>query len=198
MAKNLLFKALVVAIVVLTGAASALAQKRTVRGVVSDSEGPMVGVSVVLRDPPPTGVSTGLDGSFELAVPDNNAVLVFSFVGYRTQEIPVGSQTEIRVTMEAEAAALDEVVVIGYGTQMKSHLTGSISKLDGDAIADRPASDLTTALQGQIAGLQINNTTSEVGVAPSIRVRGTGSISADSQPRRPLSTVRVPPTALSW
>ncbi len=182
MAKNLLFKALVVAIVVLTGAASALAQTRTVRGVVSDSEGPMVGVSVVLRDPPPTGVSTGLDGSFELAVPDNNAVLVFSFVGYRTQEIPVGSQTEIRVTMEAEAAALDEVVVIGYGTQMKSHLTGSISKLDGDAIADRPASDLTTALQGQIAGLQINNTTSEVGVAPSIRVRGTGSISADSQP----------------
>lgn len=182
MAKNLLYKALIVVLAVLAGATSALAQKRTVRGVVSDSEGPMVGVSVVLRDPPPTGVSTGLDGSFELAVPDNDAVLVFSFVGYRTLEVPVGSQTEIRVTMEVEAAALDEVVVIGYGTQMKSHLTGSISKLDGDAIADRPASDLTTALQGQIAGLQINNTTSEVGVAPSIRVRGTGSISADSQP----------------
>lgn len=182
MAKNLLYKALVVLLVVLTGTTSAFAQKRTVRGVVSDSEGPMVGVSVVLRDPPPTGVSTGLDGSFELTVPNDDAVLVFTFVGYRKVEVPVGTRTEIRVTMEPEAAALDEVVVIGYGTQMKSHLTASISKLDGEAIVNRPASDLTTALQGQIAGLQINNITSEVGVAPTIRVRGTGSISADSQP----------------
>lgn len=182
MAKNLLYKALAVVLVTILGATSAFAQKRTVRGVVSDSEGPMAGVSVVLRDPPPTGVSTGIDGSFELAVPDNNAVLVFTFLGYRKVEVPVGSRTEINVTLEPDVAQLDEVVVIGYGTQMKSHLTGSISKLDGDAIVNRPASDLTTALQGQIAGLQVNNITSEVGVAPTIRVRGTGSISADSQP----------------
>ncbi len=115
-------------------------------------------------------------------MPDNDAVLVFSFLGYKEVEIPVGTRTEITVVMEPEAELVDEVVVVGYGTQMKSHLTGSISKLDGDAIVNRPASDLTTALQGQIAGLQVNNITSEVGAAPTIRVRGTGSISADSQP----------------
>ncbi len=84
-------------------------------------------------------------------MPDNDAVLVFSFLGYKEVEIPVGTRTEITVIMEPEAELVDEVVVVGYGTQMKSHLTGSISKLDGDAIVNRPASDLTTALQGQIA-----------------------------------------------
>ncbi|MBQ8307874.1 MAG: TonB-dependent receptor plug domain-containing protein, partial [Alistipes sp.] len=164
------------------GATTASAQKRTVSGVVTDSEGPMVGVSVVLRDPPPVGVSTDVSGAYELAVPNDQAVLVFSFVGYRTVEIPVGTQTRIDVMMEPEVETLDEVVVVGYGTQTKSHLTGSIAKLDGEALADRPVSDLTTALQGQIPGLQVNNLTSEVGVAPQIRVRGTGSISADSSP----------------
>jgi len=182
MAKNLLFKALAVVLVLVAGVTEASAQKRTVRGVVSDSEGPLVGVSVVLRDPPPTGVSTGIDGSYELAIPNDEAVLVFTYVGYRKVEVPVGKQTEINVTMEVDAAVMDEVVVVGYGTQQKSHLTGSISKIDGDLLADRPVSDITTALQGQIPGLSVNNITSEVGVAPSIRVRGTGSISANSSP----------------
>ena len=109
-------------------------------------------------------------------------MIEFSYVGYKKVEIKVGKQTEINVKMEPEAAALDEVVVVGYGVQKKSHLTGSIAKIDGDVLADRPVSDVTTALQGQIPGLTINNTTSEVGVTPSIRVRGTGSISADSSP----------------
>ena len=182
MAKNLLYKAFVVVLVMLIGSTSLFAQRRVVKGVVSDSEGPMVGVSVVLRDPPPTGVSTDIDGRFEISVPSNDAVLVFSFIGYSTIEVPVGAQTEINVTMQAEVEQLEEVVVVGYGTQTKSHLTGSIAKLDGEALADRPVSDLSTALQGQIPGLQINNLTSEVGVAPQIRVRGTGSISADSSP----------------
>ncbi len=182
MAKNLLYKALIVVLLIVCGTTSALAQKRIVKGTVTDSEGPMVGVSVVLRDPPYDGVSTDLNGRFQVAVPDEKAVLVFSFIGYRTIEIPVGAQTEINLVMEAEVAQLDEVIVVGYGTQTKSHLTGSIAKLDGEALADRPVSDLTTALQGQIPGLQVNNITSEVGVAPQLRVRGTGSISADSSP----------------
>lgn len=182
MAKNLLYKALIVVLFLASGTASAFAQKRTVKGTVTDSEGPMVGVSVVLRDPPFDGVSTDLNGRFELTVPDEKAVIVFSFIGYRTEERVVGTQTEIQVVLEPEVALLDEVVVVGYGTQTKSHLTGSIAKLDGETLADRPVSDLTTALQGQIPGLQVNNTTSEVGVAPQLRVRGTGSISADSSP----------------
>lgn len=182
MAKNLLYKALIVVLLFVTAATSAFAQKRTVKGTVTDSEGPMVGVSVVLRDPPFDGVSTDINGRFELAVPDDKAVLVFSFIGYRTEERVVGTQTEMQIQMEPEVAQLDEVVVVGYGTQTKSHLTGSIAKLDGETLADRPVSDLTTALQGQIPGLQVNNITSEVGVAPQLRVRGTGSISADSSP----------------
>ena len=77
---------------------------------------------------------------------------------------------------------LDDVVVIGYGTQAKSHLTGSISKLEGEKLINAPVSDMTTALQGSMSGLTVSNETSEVGVTPSIRVRGTGSISAESEP----------------
>ena len=183
MAKNYLSRSLLLLAALLLGTVTAYAQKITIRGVVSDEQGPLIGVSVVVKNPPPaTGTATGIDGSYSLAVPGEDAVIEFSYVGYKKVEIKVGKQTEINVKMEPEAAALDEVVVVGYGVQKKSHLTGSIAKIDGDVLADRPVSDVTTALQGQIPGLTINNTTSEVGVTPSIRVRGTGSISADSSP----------------
>ena len=183
MAKNSLLRSLLLLTALLFGSAAAHAQKITVRGVVTDEQGPLIGVSVVVKNPPPSiGTATGIDGSYSLAVPNEEAVLEFSYVGYKRVEIKVGKQTTINVKMEAEAATLDEVVVVGYGVQKKSHLTGSIAKIDGSVLADRPVSDVTTALQGQIPGLTINNTTSEVGVAPSIRVRGTGSISADSSP----------------
>lgn len=177
MAKNYLLKSLLMLSALLIGTAAAYAQKVTVRGVVSDEQGPLIGVSVVVKDPPPSiGTATGIDGSYSITVPGEASVLVFSYVGYKTVEVKVGKQTSINVKLEPEAAALDEVVVVGYGTQMKSHLTGSISKIGGNVLEDRPVSDITTALQGQISGLTINNITSEVGVAPSIRVRGTGSI----------------------
>ncbi|MBE5032567.1 SusC/RagA family TonB-linked outer membrane protein [Gallalistipes aquisgranensis] len=185
MAKNYLQKSLLMLSVLLISTAAAYAQKITVRGVVSDEQGPLIGVSVVVKSSAsssPTGTATGIDGSYSISVPNAESVLVFSYVGYKTIEIKVGKQTSINVKMEADAAKLDEVVVVGYGVQKKSHLTGSVAKIDGGILADRPVSDVTTALQGQIPGLTINNTTSEVGVTPSIRVRGTGSISAGSSP----------------
>lgn len=157
------------------------AQQRTVKGVVADSQGPLVGVSVMLKGST-AGASTDIDGKYSVQVDGDNAVLVFSSVGYKSKEVSVGQSSVINLTMELDATLLDDVVVIGYGTMSKSHLTGSISKIGGDALIDKPVSDVTTALQGQIAGLSINNTTSEVGVVPSIRVRGAGSISADSSP----------------
>jgi TonB-linked SusC/RagA family outer membrane protein len=157
------------------------AQTRTVKGTVTDVQGPMPGVSVMVKGSS-AGASTDLDGAFSLPVADKDAVLVFSFIGYRTLEIPLAGQTTLSVFMETDATLLDDAVVVGYGTQAKSHLTGSISKIGGENLIDTPVSDVTTALQGQIAGLSINNNTSEVGVAPAIRVRGTGSISADSSP----------------
>ena len=154
---------------------------RTVTGTVTDVQGPLPGVSVMVKGSS-AGSSTDLDGHFSLSVPDKDAVLVFSFIGYRTLELPLAGQSNVNVFMETDATLLDDAVVVGYGTQAKSHLTGSISKIGGENLIDTPVSDVTTALQGQIAGLSINNNTSEVGVTPAIRVRGTGSISADSSP----------------
>ncbi len=182
MAKFSKLKSLLALLALLTLSTTTFAQKVTVRGVVSDDQGPLIGVSVVEQTPPHAGASTGIDGSYSLSVAGEGTVLVFTYIGYRKVEVKVGKQTTINVKLEPDTELLDEVVVIGYGTQAKSHLTGSIAKFDGDVLADRPVSDVATALQGQIAGLTIGNTTSEVGVAPAIRVRGTGSVSADSSP----------------
>ncbi len=158
------------------------AQNRQVRGVVTDDEGPLIGASVVLKGTS-TGTATDLDGHYSISVPSADAVLVFSCIGYKTEERPVGNSRDIDVRLNIDDNLLEDVVVVGYGTQAKSHLTGSISKIEGGgALIDIPVSDVTTALQGQVAGLTINNNTSEVGVVPTIRVRGTGSISADSSP----------------
>ena len=159
----------------------AIAQSRSVSGVVSDQSGPLIGVSVVEKGTT-NGVSTDLDGRYSIKVAGSNAVLVFTYIGFADVEVPVGKQSTVNVVMEVDATLLDDAVVVGYGTQAKSHLTGSVAKIGGESLIDLPVSDVTTALQGQIAGLSINNITSEVGVSPTIRVRGTGSISADSAP----------------
>lgn len=157
------------------------AQNRTVSGTVSDTDGPLIGVSV-MESGTNNGVSTDVDGRYSIKVSGEHPVLVFSYIGYAQQELPVGRSATLNVFLEPDATILDDAVVVGYGTQSKSHLTGSISKIGGESLINIPVSDVTTALQGQIAGLSVNNITSEVGVAPSIRVRGTGSISADSSP----------------
>lgn len=180
MSSTLKLKHCVAALILILSGWMAAAQTRTVKGSVSDAQGPLPGVSVLVKGTT-NGTSTDLDGNFSLSVPDD-AVLVFSYIGYRTEELKPGKSGTVKLIMEADATLLDELVVVGYGTQAKSHLTGSISKIGGESLIDRPVSDVTTALQGQIAGLSINNNTSEVGVTPTIRVRGTGSISADSAP----------------
>ena len=180
MSSTLKLKHCVAVLILILSGWMAAAQTRTVKGSVADAQGPLPGVSVLVKGTT-NGTSTDLDGNFSLSVPDD-AVLVFSYIGYRTEELKPGKSGTVKLIMEADATLLDELVVVGYGTQAKSHLTGSISKIGGESLIDRPVSDVTTALQGQIAGLSINNNTSEVGVTPTIRVRGTGSISADSAP----------------
>ena len=157
------------------------AQSRVVSGEVSDHDGPLVGVSVMEKGTV-NGVSTDLDGNYSITVTGANPVLVFTYIGYNDVEVAVEKRGKINVMMEVNATLLDDAVVVGYGTQAKSHLTGSISKIGGESLIDLPVSDVTNALQGRIAGLNVNNVTSEVGVAPTIRVRGTGSISAGSSP----------------
>ncbi len=173
---------LLVAVMVLFGAVQSYAQGPiSVSGTITDAKGPVAGVTVMVKGTQ-TGTVTDVKGNYKINVPNRDAVLAISFIGYKSQEITVGTQRNINVFLEEDAVLLDEVVAIGYGVQKKSHLTGSVAKLDGTALVDKPISDVTQALQGMIGGLAINSNTSEVGVAPEIRVRGLGSISASSEP----------------
>ena len=154
----------------------------TISGTIVDSENiPLPGVTIRIKDTS-QGTITGLDGRYTIDVPGKTTVLQFSFIGFVNQEIIVGESRMINISMREELMNLEEVVVIGYGVQKKSHLTGSVSQLKSENLADIPVPSLDLALQGKISGVTIQNTTSEAGVAPQIRVRGMGSISASNEP----------------
>lgn len=157
------------------------AQSFTVTGTVSDAQGGIPGANVTVKGST-VGTVTDLDGKFSLNAPSSKSVLVVSYIGYTTQEVAINNQKTLNIKLIEDSKSLDEVVVVGYGVQKKSHLTGSVSKMDIGNITDIPVSRVDQALQGKIAGVNIQNTTSEVGTAPAIRIRGMGSISADSSP----------------
>jgi len=158
------------------------AQSIGISGVVTSENGePLIGVSVLVKGTS-NGVVTGTLGDYTLKNVPANGTLIFSYIGFATVEIPINSQQKINLVLKEDQLLLEELVVIGYGVQKKSHLTGSIAKVNTSGIEDVPVSRLDQALQGKVAGLNIQNTTSEAGVAPTIRVRGMGSISASSSP----------------
>ena len=132
------------------------------------------GVSVTIKGTQ-TGTTTDATGSFSITVPDENVVLVVSYVGYSPQEIKVGARTTVNVTLLASTQSMDEVVVIGYGTANKRDLTGSIVKVLGKDIADKPNTSPIASLQGKVAGLSVVND-GRPGEDPDIRIRGTISI----------------------
>ena len=169
-------------LIVSIGCVSAALADVKVTGNVYDEDGPLVGVTVRVENNSNLYAVTDMDGNYSITVPSKKSVLLFSYVGMLTSKEPVGNRKEINVMMITDHKVLEDVVVIGYGTQVKSHLTGSIAKVSGDDIASMSQSDVTNMLQGALPGVNINNTTSEVGVSPTIRVRGTGSISADNDP----------------
>jgi len=153
-----------------------------VTGTVVDDTGlPLIGVSVSVEGTS-NGTLTDIDGNYKISVPDTRTSLKYSMIGFVPKNIKVGNQTVINVILQEDLQMLDEIVVVGYGVQKKSHLTGSITKVKTEGLEDIPVSRLDQALQGRVAGVQIQNITSEVGQAPQIRVRGMGSISADSGP----------------
>ncbi|GAB3014430.1 TonB-dependent receptor [Niabella terrae] len=122
-----------------------------------------------------TGTATDSSGNFTISVPDLNATLVFSSVGYTEKEEPLGGRAEIAVVLTASAGSLEQVVVIGYGTAQKRDLTGSIVKIRGEEIADKPNANPVASLQGKVAGLSVVNNGTPGG-SPDIRIRGTSSI----------------------
>jgi TonB-linked SusC/RagA family outer membrane protein len=154
----------------------ALAQNRTLAGqVISGTGQALSGASVRLKNNPNVGTSTDSLGNFSLSVPQT-ATLVISYVGFGSQEMAVRpEQTSVIITLQAEGAQLNEVVVIGYGTASKRDLTGSITKISGRDVADRPNANPLASLQGKVAGLSVVNSGTP-GQQPDIRIRGTVSI----------------------
>ena len=156
-----------------------------VTGVVKDklSGEPLIGVSVILKGST-VGTLTDVMGKFSITVPASvsNPELNFSYVGYASQDIVIASQKTFEINMEETSQQLKEVVVIGYGTQKKKDLTGSVSTVDG-AMTDKFAvSGIDQALQGRAAGVSVSQMTGQPGDPISVRIRGTGSIYSDNEP----------------
>jgi TonB-linked SusC/RagA family outer membrane protein len=152
------------------------------RGKVTDTTGaPLPGVSVMVKGGKGTGTSTGTNGQFTLRAAEG-AVLIFSYMGYRTQEVAVSGRAVINIALKEEGTALDEIVVVGYGTQKKGDITGAVATFNAKGLSERPISRVDQALVGQMAGVQVKQTTGVPGKAMSIQVRGSGSISAGNEP----------------
>ncbi|WP_294619583.1 TonB-dependent receptor [uncultured Bacteroides sp.] len=157
-------------------------QTVTVTGLVVDANNePLIGVSVAGVGSN-AGAITNMDGKFTVQLPANKMTLKFSYVGFAMQTISVKGKSTVKVVLHEDLQQLDEVVVVGYGVQQKSHLTGGITKVDTEGLEDTPTARLDQALMGKAAGVQILNLTSEVGSEPDIMVRGTSSFSASSTP----------------
>ena len=154
----------------------------TIRGKITDDQGaPLPGANIYVPDVG-TGAAADFDGNYSIQVPTSNATLVFSYIGFTTQEIPLNGQTTVNATMTEDATALDEVVLVGYGTQIKRQVTGSVQTIEAQELADLPVSQVTQKLQGKLAGVQINQTTGKPGQGMSVRIRGQLSVSGGSEP----------------
>ena len=160
---------------------SAFAQIQ-VKGNISDKNSePMIGVAIQEKGNNTNGTITDLDGNFSLSV-NSNATLVVSYIGYKTQEIALNGRTNLAIVMEEDAQVLDEVVVVGYGVQRKSDLTGSVASVKSEDLKSRSTTDAAAALQGKAAGIQVLNSSGKPGQGASIRVRGYSSNSGNIGP----------------
>jgi len=160
---------------------TAQGQSTTVSGKVVSSEDQLgiPGVNVMIKGTT-NSVTTDADGNFSISAPQN-AILQFSSIGFKAKEVAASSQT-INVTLETDTKQLEEVVVVGYGTQRKEAVTGSVASIKGNAVRDVPSPNITQALQGRLAGVEINQTDSRPGAAMQIRIRGVRSLSGDNAP----------------
>ncbi|MDR0976161.1 MAG: SusC/RagA family TonB-linked outer membrane protein, partial [Prevotellaceae bacterium] len=159
-----------------------MAQNRQVTGVVVDATGEtIIGASVVEKGNTGNGAVTDIDGRFRINVP-TNATLTVSYVGYQPQDVALQGRVVVNVTLQEDAELLDEVVVVGYGVQRKSDLTGAIASVNSDDIKNLSTTDAAAALQGKAAGIQILNTSGAPGSGAQIRIRGYSSNSGNLGP----------------
>lgn len=157
---------------------------RTLQGKVIDSETgePLSSATVGVKEYPNIGTITKPDGTFELEIPDDSQTLVVSFVGFISKEVAIGAQTSIAIALEPNAQSLDEVVVIGYGTQKRSDFTGSVASVPNQRLKQVPNLNVAQAIQGAIPGVNITTTTAGAASEESIMIRGRNSILASNNP----------------
>ena len=157
-------------------------QDRTVKGMVADNKGnPLPGVTVLIKGTT-KGTVTDVDGKYTLASISENDVLIFSFVGMKTQTIEVAGESTINVILVEDAIGLDEVVAIGYGSVKKSDLTGSVASVSVEDFENSSSVSVTEALQGRAAGVQISTGDAAPGGGINIRIRGTSTINGTTEP----------------
>jgi len=154
----------------------------TIKGTITDEKGEKLpGVSIVVKGTT-RGTTTNSNGEYTISVTDNNATLVFSFVGFLNQEIVVGNRTQINVVLIQDSKSLEDVVVVGYGIVKKRDLTGSVSSISSSDIKAQPISGLNQAMQGRVSGVQVTQSSNAAGGGVQVRVRGGNSISASNEP----------------
>ncbi|MGE5943916.1 MAG: SusC/RagA family TonB-linked outer membrane protein [Flavobacteriales bacterium] len=155
-------------------------QQWTVKGIVLDSNGQPLAGATVLEKGTTNGTQADFDGNFSLNVSSKDAVLVISYIGFLSKEMSVNGQTSISITLKEDVASLDEVVVIGYGTQKKALVTGANFQVDGDDLVKMNTTNALQALQGQTPGVQITSTSGQPGEGMKVIIRGQGSIAGSS------------------
>lgn len=152
-----------------------------ITGRVVDAKGePIPGANIAVKGTT-IGTITDMDGNFSIDV-NPNQILTISFIGYETKNVTISNQKTLNVVLKETVNELDELVVVSYGTQKKRDLTGSVSKIDADNLSDLPVGQFAQKLQGQVAGLQINQSTGQPGQGMAFRIRGAASINGGSEP----------------
>ncbi|MDR2651878.1 MAG: TonB-dependent receptor plug domain-containing protein, partial [Prevotellaceae bacterium] len=163
----------------------------TVKGQVTFNNEPLAGVTVLVQGTNRYAM-TDDGGNYTITAVDQNSVIAFTFIGYKTVNETVGTRSVINVAMEEDVLQIEQTVVIGYGTQRKEAVTGSVASISGDAMRSVASTNISTALQGRIAGIEMTQTSSQPGATMQIRIRGTRSLSADNDPLIVLDGIPFP------
>src|SRR5690606_10383724 len=157
------------------------AQGKTITGVITDQDGlPLPGASVVIKGTT-TGTQSDFDGNYTIQA-NTGDILVYSFVGQRTEERTVGASNTISMELGLDSQALDEVIVVGYGTSTKESFTGTATTIDAESISQKSVSNISQALAGEAAGVRVINTSGQPGTSATIRIRGFGSVNGNRDP----------------
>jgi len=159
-----------------------LAQEISVSGIVKDKMGDIIPGVTIVEKGTSNGTVSNPNGNYTITVKAPSSVLVYSFVGLKTQEIEVGQNRKIDVVLQEDVVGMDEVIVIGYGTQRRGNITGAVSSINPEVIKSRPVTNIEEALQGQVTGLSISSTGGQPGAATKMNIRGISSVSGSSQP----------------